>query len=151
MATGSVEGVELFGTLRLPTGGKNGYVGVRGSQGKQRDKFQAYATVDGRKQVVPGLHDSAHKAAVALTLWKQQLELGLEDAASTTEQKPRARCVSLVAKSPYPTSDCPASTPLAAHLLPLADYSNDMRMTAVVTPRVTVAAYPVAPAVAAAI
>ena len=40
---------ELFGTLRLVRGGKHGYAGVRGGQGKKRDKFQAYCTIDRKK------------------------------------------------------------------------------------------------------
>ena len=67
MATGSPD-VELFGSLRLVRGGKHGYAGVRGGQGKQRDKFQAYFTVESRKLTVPGLHETAHAAAVALAL-----------------------------------------------------------------------------------
>ena len=68
---------EVFGTLRLPRGGKHGYRGVRGGQGKARDRYQAYATVDKKKVTVPGLFGSAHEAAVALAQWKQHRELGL--------------------------------------------------------------------------
>ena len=44
---------EWFGTLRLIRGGKHGYRGVRGGQGKQRNRFQAYSTIDHRKTAVP--------------------------------------------------------------------------------------------------
>ena len=33
------DNVEAVGTLRLPLGGVNGYVGVRGKQGRKKDKF----------------------------------------------------------------------------------------------------------------
>ena len=88
MATGSAD-VELFGSLRLMRGGKHGYAGVRGGQGKQRDKFQAYATVDSRKVTVRGLYESPHAAAVALAQWKQERELGF--AAEPSEKEPRKR------------------------------------------------------------
>ena len=55
MEDSAVPDQELFGTLRLLRGGKHGYVGVRGGQGKQRDRFQAYASVDSQKVTVPGL------------------------------------------------------------------------------------------------
>ena len=90
---------ELFGTLRLPRGGKQGYRGVRGGQGKARDRFQAYTTVDSRRVTVPGLFKSAHEAAVALAQWKQQRELGLcED---EREKKPRAKRGSLLVAKPH--------------------------------------------------
>ena len=89
MATGSAD-VELFGSLRLVRGGKHGYAGVRGGQGKQRDKFQAYTTVDSRKVTVCGLYESAHAAAVALAQWKQERELGFADV-EPSEKEPRKR------------------------------------------------------------
>ena len=88
MATGAAD-VELFGSLRLVRGGKHGYAGVRGGQGKQRDKFQAYTTVNSRKVTVRGLYESAHAAAVALAQWKQERELGSADEQS--EREPRKK------------------------------------------------------------
>ena len=82
-------GVESFGTLRLVRGGKHGYVGVRGRQGKKRNEFQAYVAVDGKKKTVSGLWKSAHAAAVALAQWKQNRELGLED--EPNEKQPRKK------------------------------------------------------------
>ena len=82
--------VELFGSLRLQLGGKHGYAGVRGNQGKQKDKFQAYYNLSGKKRCVPGLHDSPHEArAVALAQWKVNQQLGFEEA--FIEPKPRAK------------------------------------------------------------
>ena len=34
--------VERFGELRLPLGGKYGYIGVRGKQGPDKEKYQGY-------------------------------------------------------------------------------------------------------------
>ena len=90
--------VELFGTLRLVCGGKHGYVGVRGGQGKQHNKFQAYVTVDSKKLTVPGLYESAHEAAVALAQFKMQRELGLEE--EPAEKKQRKRRRSMAAEEP---------------------------------------------------
>ena len=80
---------ELFGTLRLVRGGKHGYLGVRGGQGKKRNRFQAYITIDHRKTTVPGLYETPHGAAVALAQWKLNHELGLED--EPDEKKPRKK------------------------------------------------------------
>jgi hypothetical protein len=70
---------ELFGTLRQPRGGKHGYIGVRGGQGKHHNRYQAYESVGSKKRTVPGLFGSPHDAAVALAHWKQQQQLGLAD------------------------------------------------------------------------
>ena len=34
------DNIEVVGTLRLPLGGLNGYMNVRGKQGRKKDKFQ---------------------------------------------------------------------------------------------------------------
>ena len=86
MADSSNSPEELFGTLRLPRGGKHGYRGVRGGQGKRRDRFQAYTMADSKKLTVPGLFGSAHEAAVALAQWKMQRELDLVE--ERAERKP---------------------------------------------------------------
>ena len=78
---------EHFGSLRLPRGGKHGYVGVRGGQGKKRDCYQAYISVAGKKETVPGLFKTPHNAAVALAQWKQQCQLGLQE--EPASKKPR--------------------------------------------------------------
>ena len=54
---------EAVDGLRLPLGGVNGYVGVRGKQGRKKDKFQG---VTPRKQYRAGPKDTTKKAAVAL-------------------------------------------------------------------------------------
>ena len=88
IATGS-ESSERFGSLQLALGGKHGYTGVRGSQGKQRNKFQAYANINGKKKAVPGLFNTAHEAAVALAQSNTYRTLGFED--EPDEPKPRAK------------------------------------------------------------
>ena len=65
--------VERFGELRLPLGGKYGYVGVRGKQGPDRDKYQGYTT---DKQHTTKLFDEPQEAAVALATLKQNIMLG---------------------------------------------------------------------------
>ena len=99
--------VELFGTLRLVCGGKHGYLGVRGGQGKKRDRFQAYMTVDGKKKTVSGLFESPHAAAVALAQFKQELDLGLEE---PTETKPRKRRCLNAAKEPPTAANSTSSS-----------------------------------------
>lgn len=89
---------ERFGALRLPRGGKHGYRGVRGGQGKKRDRFQAYTTVASTKVTVPGLFQSAHEAAVALALWKQQHELGIDE--EPAPKKARKKRSSALAERP---------------------------------------------------
>ena len=89
---------ERFGALRLPRGGKHGYRGVRGGQGKKRDRFQAYTTVASTKVTVPGLFRSAHEAAVALALWKQQHELGIDE--EPAPKKARKKRSSALAERP---------------------------------------------------
>ena len=66
--------VELAGGQRLPLGGLNGYAGVRGKQGRKKNKFQR---VTPRKQHRTGLFDTAQEAALALAQLREDLELGM--------------------------------------------------------------------------
>ncbi len=59
---------------RLPLGGINSYLGVRGKQGRGKDKFQG---VTPRKQHRTGLFDSPLEAAIAFAQLKEDLELGM--------------------------------------------------------------------------
>ena len=43
MASYRQDNVEAVGALRLPLGGVNGYVGVRGKQGYKKNQFQGAA------------------------------------------------------------------------------------------------------------
>ena len=83
--------VERFGELRLPLGGKSGYVGVRGKQGPDKDRYQGY-TKD--KMHTTKLFNEPHEAAVALATLKQNIWLGLTDG-----KKPRAKRNSMAARS----------------------------------------------------
>ena len=60
---------EAVGALRLPLGGVNGYVGVRGKQGHNKDKFQGTTPTKKRRTK---LFNSAREAAVALAELIQQ-------------------------------------------------------------------------------
>ena len=60
---------------RLPLGGVNGYLHVRGKQGKKKDKFQG---VTPRKTHRTGHHDTALEAAIAgIRRLSEDLELGM--------------------------------------------------------------------------
>ena len=107
MEDSAVPDHELFGTLRLLRGGKHGYVGVRGGQGKKRDRFQAYASVNSQKVTVPGLFCTAHAAAVALAQWKQQRELGLAE----EPQPKKCRKSRAVKATEQPWAACCSQTP----------------------------------------
>ena len=59
---------------RLPLGGANGYLGVRGKQGRKKDKFQG---ITPRKQHRTKLFDTALEAAMAFAQMKEDIELGM--------------------------------------------------------------------------
>ena len=82
--------VERFGNTLLPLGGKSGYQGVRGKQGKKRNKFQGYTP---KKTHFTRLHPSAQEAAVARANLLQDLSMGIDAA---PERKQRAKRGSLV-------------------------------------------------------
>ena len=81
--------VERFGNLKLPLGGKYEYKGVRGKQGRTRDRYQGYTP---KKTHFTQLCHTSQEAAVALATLKLELEMG-HDAAE--ERKPRKRRGSL--------------------------------------------------------
>ena len=64
---------EVFGNTILKLGGKHGYERVRGGQGSN-DLFQGYTK---NKEHFTGLFETPHKAAVALAVLEQDLQLGL--------------------------------------------------------------------------
>ena len=66
-----MEDAEVVGTLRLPLGGMNGYLNVRGRQGRQKDKYQGFTPNKTRRTK---LFDTPREAAVALAAIKQQGE-----------------------------------------------------------------------------
>ena len=67
--------IERFGNLKLPLGGKYEYVGVRGKQGRTRDKFQGYTP---KKSHFTELCDTPQEAAVALATLRQELVNGYD-------------------------------------------------------------------------
>ena len=79
--------VERFGNLKLPLGGKYEYVGVRGKQGRTRDRFQGYTP---KKSHFTELCDTPQEAAVALATLKQQLVNGYDPARDRKPRKKRA-------------------------------------------------------------
>ena len=66
--------VEVAGGQRLPLGGLNGYAGVRGKQGRKKNKFQG---ITPKKQHRTGLYDHAQEAAIALAQLREDLDLGM--------------------------------------------------------------------------
>ena len=79
--------VERFGNLKLPLGGKYEYVGVRGKQGRTRDRFQGYTP---KKSHFTELCDTPQEAAVALATLKQQLVNGYDPVQDRKPRKKRA-------------------------------------------------------------
>ena len=72
------------GGHRLPLGGINGYRGVRGKQGRKKDKYQG---VTPQKQHRTGLFDSALEAAIAFAQMKEDLDLGMPLPRSKKQQQ----------------------------------------------------------------
>ena len=75
---------EEAGGQRLPLGGINGYLGVRGKQGRNKDKFQG---VSPRKQHRTALYDSPLAAAIAFAQLKEDLELGMLEQRSSKKKQ----------------------------------------------------------------
>ena len=69
---------------RLPLGGINGYAGVRGKQGRKKDKFQG---VTPRKQHRTKLFGTPLEAALAFAQLKEDLELGMLEQRSRKQQQ----------------------------------------------------------------
>ena len=71
---------------RLPLGGINGYAGVRGKQGKKRDKFEG---VTPRKRHRTRHFNTAKEAALALAQLREDLDFGMvEEKAPKKAQTP---------------------------------------------------------------
>ena len=77
--------VERFGNFKLPLGGKHEYKGVRGKQGRARDRFQGYTP---KKTHFTELFNTSQEAAVALATLKQELVMGHD---SKEQRKPRKK------------------------------------------------------------
>ena len=76
---------EDAGGQRLPLGGVNGYLGVRGKQGRSKDKFQG---VTPKKKHRTELFDTPLEAAIAFAQLKEDLELGTLEP-RTKKNRPR--------------------------------------------------------------
>ena len=61
---------------RLPLGGVNGYAGVRGKQGKKKDKYQGCTP---RKKHRTDHYDTPLEAAIAFAQLREDLDLGMLD------------------------------------------------------------------------
>ena len=79
---------EAVDGLRVPLGGVNGYVGVRGKQGRKKNKYQG---VTPRKQHRTGPYETPKEAAVALARLRHDLELGVVVQRSAKKPQPPAR------------------------------------------------------------
>ena len=66
---------EEAGGKRLPLGGLNGYLGVRGKQGRDKDKYQG---VTPKKRHRTRLCDTPLEAAIAFAQLKEDIELGMQ-------------------------------------------------------------------------
>ena len=71
--------------LRVPLGGKNGYKGVRGKQGRKKNMYQG---VTPRKQHRTGPKKTAKEAAVALAHLRHDIELGIVGLRSAAKPQP---------------------------------------------------------------
>ena len=74
--------------LRVPLGGVNGYCGVRGKQGRKKNKYQGLTP---RKKHRTGPYETAKEAAVALAHLRHDLELGVVVQRSAKKPQPPAR------------------------------------------------------------
>ena len=79
--------------LRVPLGGVNGYLGVRGKQGRKKDKFQG---VTPRKTHRTGPHETPKEAAVALARLRHDLDLGV--VVERSAKRPQPPCGSAAPK-----------------------------------------------------
>ena len=61
---------------RLPLGGVNGYAGVRGKQGKKKDKYQGCTP---HKKHRTDHYDTPLEAAIAFAQLREDLDLGMLD------------------------------------------------------------------------
>jgi hypothetical protein len=72
---------------RLPLGGLNGYRGVRGGQGRGKDKFQG---VTPKKKHRTKLFDTAQEAAIALAQLQADIEVDMIDPTIRQAERPAA-------------------------------------------------------------
>ena len=73
-----------MGALQLPLGGKHGFKGVRGGQGRKKDKFQGTTP---KKRHRTGHFDTPHEAAAALAELRKKLAAGDGDCTQAGERR----------------------------------------------------------------
>jgi hypothetical protein len=78
---------EEAGGQRLPLGGRNGYLGVRGGQGRKKDKYQGTTP---QKRHRTKHYDTALEAAIAFAQMKEDLDLGIHPESSAKKAQQRA-------------------------------------------------------------
>ena len=78
---------EEIGGRRLPLGGLNYYLGVRGGQGRKKNKFQG---VKPKKKHRTGLFDTPVEAALAFAQLKEDLELDMLELEQKSPAEPDA-------------------------------------------------------------
>ena len=83
---------EPAGSLQLPLGGKHGFLGVRGRQGRYKDKFQGCTP---RKTHRTKHCKSAREAAIEFAQLKQKLKLDVDESKSTRAAKKQRSVVHL--------------------------------------------------------
>ena len=78
---------EEAGGQRLPLGGRHGYIGVRGKQGRKKDKFQGTTP---QKRHRTKHYDTPLEAAVAFAQLREDLDLGIHAERSAKKAQQRA-------------------------------------------------------------
>ena len=68
-------------------GGQHGYLGVRGGQGRKKDKYQGTTP---RKRHRTGHHDTPLEAAIEFAQMKEDLDLRIHSERSAKKAQPRA-------------------------------------------------------------
>ena len=78
---------EEAGGQRLPLGGRNGYLGVRGGQGRKKDKYQGTTP---QKRHRTKHYNTALEAAIAFAQMKEDLDLGILEERGQKKPQPPA-------------------------------------------------------------
>ena len=81
-----------IGSLQLPLGGKHGFMGVRGGQGRDKVQFQGHTP---RKTHRTQLCRTPREAAIELAQLKQRLQLDVDESKSTRAAKKQRSVVHL--------------------------------------------------------
>ena len=85
------------GSLQLPLGGKHGFMGVRGGQGRGKVQFQGHTP---RKTHRTQLCRTPREAAIELAQLKQRLQLEVDQSKSTRAAKKQRSVVQRLSGRP---------------------------------------------------